>query len=421
MAQGPAGKNKQDLRALRHELTGADDVKFRRIIAMLDQIGDPAVNRDILDPVRTRLAALKPARPLGFSRLLFFPLDPAIVQTRNWKPGEPTVPRSALAPISALVRAEIGGRASEIERIAAHHKTDVTQAITIAGEALWPLAAAILAVAPAPADWGESGLRLSAYQPLAHTIAAVLRRATRLRRLVRDEKIGVLAPDSEVLEDLLTGIASEPAEGRAMISQLILVQCPHSVPTFRLIVSSNKHRPERGLLQRAAETGLEEALHHLESESGLREKIGRAGLADVGYDVRQAVAFLSNLEIDAAAVTHRHRAKAIRENLDRACRSKFASGLKEGLVVPLAMASGPMDPAGQTRLETCARNLRALETVARKLGGPSAYDQMLMQATQAVRAASGSGALSGVRTIRLTEILAGPDVAMAMYVRHAAV
>jgi hypothetical protein len=80
-----------------------------------------------------------------------------------------------------------------------------------------------------------------------------------------------------------------------------------------------------------------------------------------------------------------------------------------------------MDPAGQTRLETCARNLRALETVARKLGGPSAYDQMLMQATQAVRAASGSGALSGVRTIRLTEILAGPDVAMAMYVRHAAV
>jgi hypothetical protein len=415
MAQDSPKQGQLEMRALRHELLGADDEKFRRIIAVLDNINDPSVNQTILDPLRTRLASLKPVRPLRFIRLLFFPLDPLIVQARDWRPGDESVPRTVLASIGASVQAKLGGEVAKVEQIIAAHKTDQTQAITVAGAALWSRAAEILAVAPVPADWEATGLRLTAYPVLAQAIAAVLKRASRLRSLMLDEKIGALTPDIQTVRDILRDIASEPAEGCAMIVRLILVQSPHATPLLRQIAASSQNLAERSALQQAVASGLDKTLHHLDSETGLSDEIGRAVLAEVGDDVRRISAFLSELDLDTAAAKHRPRLAEIRQKLDKACRSRFAGGLTEGLVMPLAVASGPMDAAGQTQLETCARDLRTLETAARKVGGAVSYDKMLLQASEAVRAAAGAGTLSVVRRLRLTEILAGSEAAIALY------
>ncbi len=85
------------------------------------------------------------------------------------------------------------------------------------------------------------------------------------------------------------------------------------------------------------------------------------------------------------------------------------------MVAPLAAASGALDGAGQTQLENCTRDLRALEVVARKVGGPASYDQLLLQASDAVLAAADAGTLSPLRKIRLIEILSGPEAAEALY------
>src|SRR5690242_1518649 len=181
-----------EVRALRSELGAANDEKLRRVAAILDEIADPQVNQTILDPLRARLASLNLPRPLRFSRLLFIPLDPLIVSAPRWKPDEPSVPRTALAPLARVVRDGLGSDVIFIDQTIADRSTDATQAVALAGEALWPRAAEILALAPAPADWSESGLPDKVFEPLARTISAVLRRGPHLYMLRRDHDVGGL-------------------------------------------------------------------------------------------------------------------------------------------------------------------------------------------------------------------------------------
>src|ERR1700677_1689403 len=167
------GEGERDVGDLRPVLLQADDRKIRRVLAVVDNVSDPAVNKALLDPLRPRLASLKPVRPLRFARLLFIPIDPLTVPARAWRSGDPTVPRTALAVIAATVRTGLGELASVIDKIIAGRKVDAIQAVTEAGNALWPRAAEILVAAPIPAEWTETGLPHSAYKPLAASIAAV--------------------------------------------------------------------------------------------------------------------------------------------------------------------------------------------------------------------------------------------------------
>jgi hypothetical protein len=202
-----------EVRALRQDLRAADDEKIRRVIAILDEVADPRVNQAILDPLRARLGPLNLVRPLRFSRLLFIPLGPLIVPAAQWRPDEPSVPRTALAPLARIVRAGLGSEAIFIDRTIAGRGTDATQAITLAGEALWPRAADILAVAPAPEDWPETGLPLKVYQPLARAISAVLRRGPPLHLLRRDHDVGVLDSNEQAVNAILQGITLSRSRG----------------------------------------------------------------------------------------------------------------------------------------------------------------------------------------------------------------
>jgi hypothetical protein len=111
----------------------------------------------------------------------------------------------------------------------------------------------------------------------------------------------------------------------------------------------------------------------------------------------------------------RPRLYAIRQKLDAACRERFSDGLNTGLLTPLAVAAGPMDGTGQRLMESCGRDLRELETEARKVGGGANYDRMLTQASEAVVKAAAAGTLTPVRKLRLIEIVAGPEAAEELY------
>ena len=83
MRDNPSAPMRREVRALRHDLMEADDDKVRRILAVMDSVTDPTVNQTLLDPLRPRLAALRPVRPIRFGRLLLTPLDPVIVPARG--------------------------------------------------------------------------------------------------------------------------------------------------------------------------------------------------------------------------------------------------------------------------------------------------------------------------------------------------
>jgi hypothetical protein len=129
---------------------------------------------------------------------------------------------------------------------------------------------------------------------------------------------------------------------------------------------------------------------------------------------------LQEINRDANAARNHARVRGIREKLDAVCRERFVDGMKSGLVAPLAAALAPVDRAGQTQLENCARDLRTVETVGRKLGNPTNYDALLVKASEAVQEAADSGNLGPMRAIRLVEILSGPETAETMYKKAAA-
>jgi hypothetical protein len=405
----------QGIHAVRHELLEADNRKLKRILALMDNVSDPAVNQALLDPLRPRLAILRPVRPLRFGRLLLTPLDPLIVPARTWKPGAAAVPRTALGAIFKTVRAELGTEVTSIDRIIERYKFDAPMALTLAGEALWPRAAEILAVAGRPVDWAETGLRPEVWPNLAKAVAAVLARAPQLRGLVQDARMGAVEWDNGALTDILRHSVGEPPEAYAMIIRLILLQAPHVTPMLRKIASSSRSPVDKIMMRQAIEQEMDHALTDMEASVGFADEIGCAGLADATAGVSRMATLLREVELDTDAAVQRPRLKAIREKLNLACQARFATGVSEGLVAPMSAASAPVNGAAQTALESCARDLRRMEIVARKVGDPASYDRQLQRASEAARVAAGSGILTEMRHLRLTEILLSSDAAERLY------
>ena len=416
MGNEPAKQPQRDMQALRPDLLEADDHKIRRVLAVVDGLADPAINQALLETLRPRLATLRPVRPLRLTRLLFIPLDPLTVPLRGWRPSDPTVPRPVLAPIAKLVRSGLGDLGPLIDAIVAGHKTDAAHAITQAGELLWPRAAAILATAPPPADWAATGLPPAAYKPLAASIAAVLRRAPQLRCLALDEAQG-LATDNAVVADILGNIMNEPETACAMIARLVLVHSPHALPLLGCIAGAGRTSDEKDVLRGSVDNALASVLTHMERDSGFAHEIGHGTLTEAGVEVRRVLTLLREIETDKSFSSHWPRLKAIRHKLAEVCRTRFARGVREGLVAPLAAASRPVDGPAQTALESSARELRKLETMARKLGDPAGYDELLRSASDTVLTAADAGNLTPMRKYRLIEILAGPEAAEALYVK----
>lgn len=406
---------RQAAQAIRHELRGADDRKLERITAVLDDVRDNTAKQFILEPLRDRLATIRPARPLRFVRLLFLPLDPVIVPASGWRPDSATIPRSILTALAAVVHAALGPAVEAIERAIAGHKSDATQVITSAGEMLWPAAAEILAATPVPPGWEETGLPSQHFEPLAKAVAAVLRRAAGLRRLSRDEDVAVLGVAKHTVEDILGGMTAETAEGCALVVELILVQVPHALPLLWSCVSSAPTPAEKAMLHRAAVRATELTLTQMENESGLMNDVTRAPLANVGENVRRIATLLREIDEGTESAPHRQRMRGIREKLDTACQDRFASGLADGLVTPLTASPSQRGSVEQTELERRARDLRVLETSARHLGGAASYDRLLHQASETVCEAAKAGALTQAGKLRLVEILSGSEAAVALY------
>jgi hypothetical protein len=399
--------------ALRRALSEADDEKMLRIVAVVDEVSNPRVNQEILGRFRTRLASLKVARPLRFSRLLFMPLDPLIVEPRDWRPGAPAVPRSVLAPIASLVQGALGSEMAWFREALTGVKTDARQVITRAGERLWPRAAEILAGSRVPGDWPETHLPVSLYQPLALAIATVLRHASQLRCLTLDAEIGIVSSSEETLTEIMQNIATESATGSVMVASLILLQVPLAAPTLWRIVAATGTRAEKGVLQQVMTESVETVLADIECDSGMIDQIGRGGLSGTGANIERVTTLLRAIGNETSNVKHRSRLLAMNEKLRHTCLKRFADGITEELIAPLTLKAGALDAAGQTDLETCARDLRVLETAARTMGKPDIYDKLLARASDAVSAAAKAGTLTAVRKLRLIEILAGPEAAEA--------
>ena len=391
--------------ALARAVGAASDPQVLKIVAAVDAMIQRGAADFLIVPLRPRLAVLRPPHPLRFARLLFHPLDLLIVRAVRWRGGQQLIPRSAIKPMAEHVRLAMGSAATAIGREIAGRSTADVEVIRRVGGTLWPLASAILAEAAVPDGWGESGLGTAGYRPLADAVAAVLGEAVGLDGLRVDAAFGLVAAKPEAIAAMLGRVARVRGGALAMTIAVLLDRLPEAAD---LLCASRCGLPD-GVIRGAADDAAELLLRRLEQQDGVGRSIAAGSLADAGAAAARIASLLRQLGLAAADDRRRERLGAARRHLAAACRARFAAGLQEQLLAPLA--AGAVEPAA---LEVAARGLRVLETEARVVGDGATYDLLLSKATEAISAAAMRGRMGRGEQLRLVEILAGSDAAVAM-------
>ena len=392
-------------------LVQAGDARILRAVAMVDALPDRGQADQIIAPLRSRLARLRPARPLRFARLLFLPLDPLIVPAARWRPEHPTIPRSVLPALAAAVAAGCGPLADAVAAMIAGRTTEDHAVVEAAGAPLWAAAGAFLPDSPPPPDWASTGLTAPTHALLARRTGALLPWAERLRALAGDAAQGLVPPEAGIIQALAWDAIAQAPDTRAMLIALLLARVPDAAPVLARAAAALGRRNE-ALLRQAGEVAADALLEHLEAPGGADSCLGGQDLVETAAVARRMLTLLGVLDGGAIPPGRRDRLHALRGRIGASAEALFAERLTADLLEPLSALAGPEETWA---LEDAARGLRALETEARRAGGGKTYDTLLAHAAGTVRALTEQGTLGRIGGVRLMEILAGPDVALTLF------
>ena len=368
-------------------LAQARDGQVARVVALVDAMPERGVADALIAPLRPRLAQLRVGRPLGFTRLLFTPLNPVIMPLPAWQRSGVGAPRPALSVLGAAVRAtlpEYGDWRGDWDTLLP------------TGLMLWPAAAAVLDSMPIPDTWFDAtGLAASQFPTVARITAAVLHEAAAIERLARTREP---VPNGEVLAVL----SRSRARGSAALDTVVAVMLarlpvPSQVASLAVEASGNDRATGRAI-DRLAATLADPA----NDASDLR---------DVAVEACRIVAMIEALD-GGASPERRAQLEQIRREVDMVNRRTFRCAADQFMALAQSAMSASFDDAAIAGIEAFARDLRRLGTIFRRLGGADEYDGRLEATAAAIQSIGGD--LGFADRIRLVEILAGPEQALAM-------
>ncbi len=320
--RAPALPMRQEFRALRRDIAAAGDAQAARIVALINSLADRTGVDALLDPLRPRLPRLRSTRPLRFTRLLFMPLDPAIVAAKDWRAGMLAVPRNALGPLAAAVHQELGDTAAEIEAMIDGRTVADAEVVARAGAALWPAAAHALSQAPMPPDWGKAGLPRALHAPLAHDVAAVLDQAVAIHAVTAEAAAG-LPQDEAAIQAVLAAMAPSGPEPWGLALAVMLEKLPEPDAVLRQAIGwTTRHNAPQ--LRTTVDRVVGTLLDRLELGAD-EDLVGE--LADAGPRVKHLTKLIESLTTDATPQVLRQRLEAVRRRLDGHCRARFADSL----------------------------------------------------------------------------------------------
>jgi len=400
------------IREVSRGLAAARDEQILQVVAMVDAMPNRGPADQLIAPLRIRLARLRPPRPLRFARLLFLPLDPLIVSAARWRPEQHGIPRTAIPVLSRAVEAALGAATRSIMAMIDGHTTQDIDVIDAAGGLLWGPASRSLFDAPPPEGWETTGLSVQVHKALSTRIGALLSQAERLRRMTADVAHGLAPPEASAVQTLLAEAMGYDPEVLPMLLALLLAR----VPECGLVLSRVATLlGQRGgvLLRNAGEQAADALLDQLEAPGGAEAHLGGQDMAEAGASVRRLTSLLSMLDGETLPPDRRRRLSDVRERVRSGCEALFTERLTEDLLEPLRTRSG--ETGNGWDLEAAARGLRTLETEARRAGGGKTYDTLLGQTADLVREMTVQGGLDRVDGLRLMEIVAGPEAALALF------
>ena len=402
-----------DLRTVARALRDAPAARVREAVAMIDALAERGAADALIAPLRGRLRQLGIPRRLGFVRLLFLPLDPVIRDPAGWRAEQAAVPRSALAPLGAAVQAALSEQAGAI-RAAIAAGVPGPDLVDRFGPPLWTAGAEVLRALPAaaapPPGWEGTGLPEVCLAPIATACACVLGAETALRAAID-------RPDGPaVMARVLAATAAAGPDCLALLTAVLLGRC--AAPAGLLALLARAAATAGRAAHAAVDRALTAVFERLEREAG-------AGLSATAAD--QAAGLLAAVA-NGTSPRQQALAQATQLRLDAACRARLETELAAQVLAPLRDLSGEAGPgeagpgagpgeagaAAVAGIEHSARALAGYAAAARQLGNADRYDRLLRDAAAAVRAPAGAPALTPIDRVRMVEILAGPEAALAL-------
>jgi hypothetical protein len=210
---------------------------------------------------------------------------------------------------------------------------------------------------------------------------------------------------------MLRDVSADCPDALTMLVTLLLAKLPHLAAMLAKVAPELGAKAEAALRQ-AGQEATEALLAGLESGGGMEIAVTGSDLADTAQEVRRTVVLLRQLGERADIPQVRARVQAIRQRLDAGCRQRFAHAMATEFLPSLRQPTAGNAGCSPGALEATARHLRELESEARLLGGSEVYDAQLREAATAVR--SGGAGMGRAARVRLVEILAGPEAALAL-------
>ena len=132
------------LPGLDRDMSQASDEQLLRVVGLIDTLDRRGQVDRVLEPVRARLALLRPPRPLTLGRVLILPFEDLLVPPDEAWPGRRCFSRAHLAPLVEQVASGLpGATASRLRSLADGHSMISGDVVREIGATLWPTAAAI--------------------------------------------------------------------------------------------------------------------------------------------------------------------------------------------------------------------------------------------------------------------------------------
>jgi hypothetical protein len=412
LARSPDRSSDPNIRALSQPLLDASPRQLLRVVGVVDALVERGAMDELVAMVRPRLGRLRPPRPLRYPRLLFTPLDPVIVPPARWRAEDATVPTSAIPPIAATLRAARPELVAEIDLMITDHTSRDDGIVATAGARLWPEAAQCLLAVPQPIGWDACGLNISVYPALARRVGAILLSAVTIHAMVAADAGGAPAPtEAELAAVPRQTMEADPDSLRTLLI-IMLQRLPDHADA--IVSITTRAGANDGVGKRALDEAADVIMIEIERTDAVATQIVQAALTDAAANARRMTRVLQALDRDRAPASRREMLRAARAKLDQGCRSRFSDGLMHEFLTPFDAMSRGNSAVNLSALEDVARQLRALETEARGLGGGGMYDKLLAQSAEALRSAAPGPMIGVLDRARLVEIIADPDLAMGM-------
>lgn len=394
----------KEWRALARRVHGVNDQVLRSLAATIDALENRGEADAVLEAARPRLKRLRPPRPVTFTRLLFLPLEGAIVPGARWQRGTPQLPRSALRALAEAVGHAMAEEAEALSAEARDRTLDDAEAVAALGARLWPRAATLLP-AIAPPGWGAAtGLRDADYAPLAALCSTVLPHAVAIH--------AAQAAGGEGPPDALTRAAllpfAEAKSSAALHAVLVTLLRRAALPGRVIAIAASLGPPGRAMVRPMLQAMLDQTLPAIETLD-----------LDAAIDaVRDVAGQWRDIE-DCGLLDpdQRRQLRALRHAADKAGRARLQAGCEGEVLAPLASLRTIETDAPILALEAAARGLRVLAQAVAGIGaeGHGLPERILAGFTPRLRSMRdrGSGA-TPMDLARLVEILDGPEAAMAL-------